>query len=414
MRSPKPLNSGKSARRRLCSGALAGVLIGTPVCLLAAPGADNATADSSLPVSATVSAAVTVEEERVPAACQAIKALNCGTQTRPPALLTERLQPLDAAKTKRLGTQLWRRAQQTRDAKIVDDRLLYWQRLSLKRDLKTDHGTEANLSEHLAILERASRGFDDLAFTAGADLNILVTGFDPFGLHNHIDQSNPSGVAALSFDGLVIESGGKRAELQSAMFPVRFEDFDNGMVESVIKPLLASGTIDAIVTISMGRAGFDLERFPGRRRSATAPDNLLVKTGANAKNPLIPLLDGKPLDGPEFVEFTLPVRAMLALQTPYPVKDNHDVTTLNRERFAAASLESLNEATAVSGSGGGYLSNEISYRSVRLARGASRPIAAGHIHTPRIKGDDPAAVHNITWQIRRMLEALITQLPRRN
>jgi len=397
-----PQNSGKTTKGSRWIRAL--------ICLVVIFEANTALADARAPDSTIGSA--TVEEARVADACKALKVLKCGTQISVPSLLSGKLGPADPAELSRLGTQLWRRAQQSVDAKLVDDRLLYWQRLSLKRDFKADHLTDPGQLDQLEAFERASRGFDDLAFTTDADLNILITGFDPFGLHNRIDQSNPSGIAALSFDGLVISGGGKRAELQSAMFPVRFQDFDNGMVESVLVPLLAEGQLDAIVTISMGREGFDLERFPGRRRSATAPDNLLVKTGANAKNPLVPRLHDAPLDGAEFVEFTLPVLAMLAVQAPYPVRDNHNVATLKRGRFAATSIDSLANATAVSGSGGGYLSNEISYRSLRLVRNSSgKTIAAGHIHTPRIEGADATASHAITWQIRTLLEALLTELP---
>ena len=400
MRCSKPLNTGKALRRTL------------RLCLLVLLASQAVSGDT------VAVAKATVEEARVVAACQALAVLDCDSQTNRPTLLSTALADSSVPESSRLGTQLWRRAQQTSAGKIVDDRPLYWQRLSMTHEFKERYGTKPAHAELLKAFERASRGFDDLMFTAGADLKILVTGFDPFGLHNRFDQSNPSGVAALSFDGLVITANGKKAELQSAMFPVRFADFDNGMVESVLEPLLAKGQVDAIVTISMGREGFDLERFPGRRRSATAPDNLMVTTGANTNNPLLPRLGTEPLDGPEFVEFTLPVTAMLAVQTPYPVVDNHWVATLARGRFAASSLQHLNDETAVSGSGGGYLSNEISYRSLRLVHALAasepsnaKPIAAGHIHTPRIQGADPAAIHAITWQIRALLEALVTELP---
>jgi len=348
-----------------------------------------------------------IEESRVAAACKAITEIVCGDLT---TLSNQPDEGLTQTTFRQLGTVLWRRSQQTTDAKIVDDRPLYWRRLGMKRNFKLAHAQQDALPELLNAFERASRGFDDLSFTKNADLNILITGFDPFGLHNRIDQSNPSGVAALSFDDLVITANGRRAELQSAMFPVRFADFDAGMVESVVASLLASGRLDAIVTISMGRDNFDLERFPGRRRSAQAPDNLLVRTGAAADNPLLPLLSQTPLQGPEFVEFTLPVAAMLNVQSPYQVNDNHNVATLAKGRFAAPTLTSLAGETAVSGSGGGYLSNEISYRSLRLVHMQSTPIAAGHIHTPRIKGADPQATHQITWQLRKLLEALVTEL----
>ena len=37
----------------------------------------------------------------------------------------------------------------------------------------------------------------------------------------------------------------------------------------------------------MGRDHFDLERFPGRRRSSEAPDNAGVLTGASAAEALV-------------------------------------------------------------------------------------------------------------------------------
>ena len=294
----------------------------------------------------------------------------------------------------------------------LDDRVLYWRRLLEKREFKTactNEKADALLcTEMLTVFERASRGASDLQFKtpkAANNLHIVVSGFDPFGLDNHIDQSNPSGAAALALDGVQLKHNGLTAEIQAAMFPVRFADFDAGMVETIFEPLITSGAIDMLVTISMGRSEFDLERFPGRRRSATAPDNLRVRTGASGTKPLIPMLAGQPLDGPEFVEFSLPVTALRRVQTPYPVNDNHTVTTLESGEHDATNLAALRTQTAVRGSGGGYLSNEISYRTVRLVRLHNADVAVGHIHTPRINAYDAQAVIAITKQIRSMLTA---------
>ena len=46
-------------------------------------------------------------------------------------------------------------------------------------------------------------------------------------------------------------------------------------------------------------------------------------------------------------------------------------------------LAALRGQTAVQGSGGGYLSNEISYRSIRLANELGVALPMGHIHTPK-------------------------------
>ena len=367
--------------------------------------------------------ALTLEEQRVEAACAELQ-LNCSADFVP-ALISSQFDQangvFDSKTATRLGNLLWRRSQQLDDQRqllAVDDRKLYWSRLAIKSVIKNRHqstNADAKRTLELALtrFERASRGFDDLTFGSDADLQILITGFDPFGLHNQLDQSNPSGVAALSFDGLVISSAGISAELQSAVFPVRFADFDEGMVESVVTPLLAERAVDAIVTISMGRDDFDLERFPGRRRSATAPDNLMILTGANAEQPLVPMLNGADLSGPEFVEFSLPVDSMQAIQSPFKVNDNRSVTTVEQGTGNATSLGDIVNNTSVRGSGGGYLSNEISYRTVRLAQQDTRDIAAGHIHTPRIAGANRTTSHNITRQIRAMLEAALPELANR-
>ena len=380
---------------------------------------------TAMPAQAENSApGLTLEEQRVEAACAELK-LECSVDLVPALIHSETGQANGAFNTTTatpLGNQLWRRSQQLNDQKglrAVDDRQLYWARLAVKRLIKLNHratnaDADRTLESTLTRFERASRGFDDLTFRADADLQILITGFDPFGLHTHLDQSNPSGVAALSFDGLVISSAGISAELQSAVFPVRFADFDEGMVESVVAPVLAEQAVDAIVTISMGRDDFDLERFPSRRRSATAPDNLMIRTGASAQQPLLPLLNGADLAGPEFVEFSLPVNSMRSIQSPFKVNDNRTVTTLEHGTDDAVALGDIVNSTSVRGSGGGYLSNEISYRTVRLVQQDHRRIAAGHIHTPRITGANRTTSHNITMQIRAMLEAALPELASRS
>jgi len=364
---------------------------------------------------------VTVEEERVNDALLALidqsASITTDLQFAPlagPAMLATSAAKRDTVlqRAQSAGNKLWVNATQLakQSNMPLDDRALYWRRLLEKREFKTacnNPKTHAMLcTEMLAVFEQASRGTADLQFTtpkAVDNLHIVVSGFDPFGLDDNIDQSNPSGAAALALDGVQLNHNGITAEIQAVMFPVRFADFDDGMVEAIFEPLVTSGAIDMLVTISMGRSEFDLERFPGRRRSATAPDNLRVRTGASGTNPLIPQLAGDPLTGPEFVEFSLPVAALRAVQTPYPVNDNRTVTTLENGEHRAATLEELNTQTAVRGSGGGYLSNEISYRTVRLVQSHNAKIAVGHIHTPRISAYDDRAVLAISAQIRAML-----------
>ncbi len=193
------------------------------------------------------------------------------------------------------------------------------------------------------------------------------------------------------------------------MIPVRYEDFDQGLIEEILAPYYALNSVDMVVTVSMGRKDFDLERFPGKRRSVTAPDNANIVYGGTQTAPKISSLNGRPLPGDEFVQFSLPVTQMQQAKGPYKIIDNHKVTTLEKT-FEPKTLEELKNAVAVNGGGGGYLSNEISYRSIRLRNELNSDIPTGHIHTPRIAQFEPEVEAKIVAQIKAMLEHSLTAI----
>ena len=95
----------------------------------------------------------------------------------------------------------------------------------------------------------------------------------------------------------------------------------------------------------------------------------------------------------------------------WQVRDNRRVVTLERGELQPASLEELDGLTAVSGSGGGYLSNEISYRAVRLSQALASRTPIGHLHTPRVSGYDARTELAMVEQIRAMLIQAIEALP---
>jgi len=309
---------------------------------------------------------------------------------------------------------MWLKAKtQITTSNSFDDRPLYWTRLLSSKMLREQSpGFKITQPQKLAlleILEQGSRGRTELSFTQGAMKKILLTGFDPFLLDKNINQSNPSGVAALLLDGKTIQYNGITAEINTVMIPVRYEDFDQGTIESLLAPYYALNNVDMIVTVSMGRKEFDLERFPGKRRSVTAPDNLNILSGGSKTSPIISKLNDRPLPGEEFVEFSLPVKAMQLSKGPYKVIDNNQITTLEKT-FKAKDITELEHQTAVSGSGGGYLSNEISYRSIRLKNQLNSDIPTGHIHTPRIQQFEPEVEKKIILQISSMLEHSLVAL----
>ena len=315
-----------------------------------------------------------------------------------------------SAKTlvQRFSFELWENAKQRIiNTNNYDDRALYWARLLSSKVIRTTSPkfsiTQAQLNTLLTLLEEGSRGRTDLTFSSGSTKKILLTGFDPFLLDRNINQSNPSGVAALLLDGQVINYNGISAEINTVMVPVRYEDFDQGIIESLLAPYYALNNVDMVVTVSMGRTQFDLEHFPGKRRSVTAPDNANIVYGGTQTIPVIPKLNGRPLPGNEFVKFSLPVNYMQNAKGPYKVIDNREVTTLEKT-YKAPSYGELKNSIAVNGGGGGYLSNEISYRSIRLRDALNSSIPTGHIHTPRIQQFEPETEAKIVKQIKAMLE----------
>ena len=312
------------------------------------------------------------------------------------------------------GEQLWHRAvEQIKSSQSYDDRPLYWARLRLEKQLakyaEQQGWQDAQYQHYWQLLEETSRGRTDIQFPADVDKRILLTGFDPFFLDRHIEQSNPSGVVAMLLDGEIIEYKGIKAQIETVLVPVRFADFDRGTIEALLEPIMASGDVDMVVTVSMGRSDFDLEHFPGKNRSADAPDNLNVYTGANKEQPIAPAFKSGMLAGPEFVEYSLPYSAMMDAHGAFKIHDNREIQTLSG-KTEASTLAELADEISVSGSGGGYLSNEISYRSIVVRDRVAPKLPVGHIHTPRIKAFEPETNKAIKEQTVEMLKRALTEI----
>lgn len=363
--------------------------------------------------------ALTIEEQRIERALESIP--NVSTRLKPRVdAFTEQLTKASnytvlTQLTTRHGSGLWRDAKQAfNQLNDYDDRPLYWARLQMSKALRSSKAFVNLLASQrqklLWTLELQSRGQADIAFDKKTNKKILLTGFDPFFLDRHIDQSNPSGVVALSLDDLVLSINGKTAEIEVLIVPVRFRDFDQGMIEELLTPYIQDQSVDMVLTVSMGRENFDLERYPALRRSAKAPDNLNVLTGATKTNPLVPKLTSATLLGPEFVEFSLPITAMQKGEGNYLVNDNRKVSTLSGGEFNAQALANIVKQTSVSGSGGGYLSNEISYRSIVLRDSFNPTLPVGHIHTPRIKAFDQKVLIDIVNQSKNIITQGVAEL----
>jgi len=337
---------------------------------------------------------------------------------------------------RRSGERLWRaavrRVQGPADTRpgalpVDDDRPLYWTRLSLARTLRqwqpSFPATAADQAAWQKQLEYSSRGLTTSRFTdfsgnradtrpgissgissdtrpgissgTRSDLRtgsrsstrrLFVSGFDPFGLDTQLRTGNPSGASALHLDGRTLTVDGLRVQVQAVVLPVRYPDFDAGIVEDAFGPHLRPGPqhADLVSTTSQGRVGrFDLEVFNGRRRSTTYPDNLNGQGGGTLNQPVIHPGVGP---GAEFIRSTLPMAPMQAagVNQRFPVIVHSSVVEIPSSATEPVTRPDgpTEGSIAVEGGGGGYLSNESAYRVTRLLTTSPNPPPGGHVHLP--------------------------------
>jgi pyrrolidone-carboxylate peptidase len=318
------------------------------------------------------------------------------------------------AAAEQAGLKLWQAATartHTTAPDAADDRPLYWTRLRMIEEIRIFPAifalTATQRQQIIDKFEPASRGQTSASFTAPAGhKRILISGFDPFGLgspasalgtNQTIRDSNPSGAAVLALDGQPVSNGSISGAVEGVIFPVRYNDFDQGVIEQMFTPFL-NGThpVSMIMTISQGGGRFDVEQWAGRRRSTGSfPDNAGVSTAGTRLSPIEPPGMGS---GAEFLETRLPHQSMSS------VPDTGLNTHGKRDTGGANPL-------AVSGTGGGFLSNEIFYR-VRLLqtnlRGSTDLLPVGHLHIPT---EDEMPVADIVSRVKAIIEAALPALP---
>jgi pyrrolidone-carboxylate peptidase len=292
----------------------------------------------------------------------------------------------------KFGEKLWEHSKtRAQDAKKpdTDDRPLYWARLATSTFIRSFVPTSYNLTPAekqilLDMLEATSRGRTSINFpiaTTGGARRILISGFDPFELRAlGPRKANPSGAAVLALDGQTIPAppGGREGRVEGVIFPVRFADFDQGIVESTFRPYVKNSTnkVAMIMTISQGGStlktsdpvnkqskAFELERYAGRHRAPSGTDN-------NEFDPVgrSGLKEGKGLSkGPEFLESSLPRKDM----------SGREETEAESKKERATTGEEV-------GSGGGFLSNEIFYRTALLRADEKSTVPVGHLHVPNL------------------------------
>src|SRR5690242_15415433 len=197
------------------------------------------------------------------------------------------------------GRLLWeaavRRAQDPHATQGDDDRPLYWARLSMTLALRQwTPRFPLGAADRAALahdFEYASRGITSSAFhPSPGTRQLFVSGFDPFQLDQEIRRGNPAGAAVLRLDGRVLDVNGTRVQVQAVVLPVRYADFDQGIVEDAFRPHYLPGPqrADMVTTISQGRPGrFDLEVWNGRRRDVVSIGDNNIWGGGTPTAPVV-------------------------------------------------------------------------------------------------------------------------------
>ncbi|MCI0700706.1 MAG: S8 family serine peptidase [Planctomycetia bacterium] len=320
------------------------------------------------------------------------------------------------------------RARAQADRAHADDheRTLYWARLRMLVALKSHAFCLASISGRNTLVDRfekKSRGYElNFGAAPGGSRKVLLTGFDPFSLSDDPERSNPSAAVALAFHGATVTSSGKTAYIETALFPVRYRDFDAGRVEDLVNPRLSGpGQVEMITTVSQNGSFsfFDLERFAGRRRGGY-PDNEFVRQP--------PRQLGDNATHPAFVETTLPANVMVqgpfstppapgqrvffdqSFQAENPAASHaHPTASGTNSNVPAFALASIT-GQALQASGGDYLSNEIFYRVAHRRRQTASTTLTGHIHIPS-PTEAGLGIADVIAQIETLIRRWLDSLP---
>ncbi len=336
-----------------------------------------------------------------------------------------------------------------------DDRPLYWARIKMQVALKSHlyfigqhtyssdiQGSEVNsgsdLEKIIQIFEEKSRNYKGVDFSSNNSAfitayqqnpnlkKVLISGYDPFFLNEkqfpewqHFNQNNPSGAVALSLHNVIVydNSNFPIGIIQSIVLPVRYRDFNLGIIEDTFSQFfnLINNKANIILTISLDpntSTEFYIERFAARNRGGTI-DNEGVSN--ETKNTFIQIKSN--VDGNQFYETKLPFVPIIYNQTqkgnPFTVGLRQDFNDLNS--IYTTSVNSANDdpdnykqplnltsgLISKSGSGGSYLSNEIFYRVSRLREKLDKNLPTGHLHIPEVP---IAHVGSVSKKVREIIK----------
>lgn len=330
-----------------------------------------------------------------------------------------------------------------------DDRPLYWARLESICALRANARRKGLGAPTINPFEFPSRGLEENGNlnvgSLAAGRKVVVTGFDPFQLPTQPNQSNPSGLIALVLEGREIDLVQPKAIVKSAIFPVRYRDFDANIVETALANPVTGTILDSIVMLvstSMNDNDYyDVERFACKARLVAADNEKQTRLANSVAG-----------GGLEFYQSTLPYERVITsivstrrlngpnrASTPFVTDQSYKVVGASGVRLRSetptpspapvpgqfrpepvddgtiqdsAAWQKVNETptgASLEGSGFSYLSNEIFYRISRARDSAQRSLFSGHLHLPLIKPNLPWSRPNLISGVKEALKRFLAE-----
>lgn len=279
---------------------------------------------------------------------------------------------------------------------------LYWARLKVRVGIKGSKNSVLFLSylEAIAVWEKYSRNLNSEDFDlTSSSKNIIVTGFDPFG-----GSDNPSGELSLFLNSLTIEG----FKVHTAIFPVRWKDFDNNIFENFIEKTFSK--VDVVFTTSRtNKKGISIDSLAGNVRGGIRDNNFDVP------NRTI-IFSGTP----NFYPTTLPFEIVVGkkyngfsaqLDESAEVKKNDG----NKLVVKLSNYENYTNNEVLKGSGGSFLSNEIFYRACHWRETTKLPsfipakkLINGHLHIQEL--NDKKQLFEFLGAIKSVISSILQEL----
>jgi hypothetical protein len=365
------------------------------------------------------------------------------------------------------------------DSQEWSDLILFCARAKMEVALKNHAYVLTNLEDERELTQRfeeRSRNFVNLDFSGAnaAKKQVILTGFDPYAAADSTRTlaTNPSGKLALyladsqdhSYSGA--NSFHNKLYVRTCVFPVRWKDFDERVVETVIGNAIMQTSanvaivctcslepnIEAVLDINnIAQVRFNIDQFAGKCRDGEDNNNFPPPTidgkikisdatlpdGSDKKPFYVSKLKVGPGPLSHYDALTVKLRYnetfsynfISSISGPLNFSNTQDDAGIFSTTFLSTAWPiAISQAVAdwaadhdsvvvLEGSGANYLSNEIFYRVSNLVQSSYSStnvkytsLKNGHIHLPNFKSDIAGHLGSVTVTVDNLATSVLAVL----